>query len=424
MVANGLEAVEAVRLAPYHMVFMDVQMPEMDGLAATAAIRALHLPSSRVWIIALTANAFAKMRAQRCLAAGMNDFLAKPIRPDDLRACLERVPAAMSRSTLRRSHWAFGPGRKQAGNSRRLKRRTARPIIPHGRIRRSPRPDDPRLTRTVPGIDQEGKAVETAVVMERPLTLFLNGREIVTMMTIGDHPDYLAVGYLLNQNMLLPGDRITAIDYDDDIETVVVRTDRETDFEDKLKKKTLTSGCAQGTVFGDLMEKFDEIRLDPAAILKTSWLYALRPQDQHRAEPLPRRRRDPRLRAVRGGPAAHLHGGCRPPQRDRQDRRLHAPQRHLAGRQDLLHNRPSDLGDGDQDGADGHPILISSLRLYRLGGRPRAAGRVDPDRPRQGAAALSRWPAPSASSSTATAARRRRIAVRSSRKASLPEETA
>ena len=128
-----------------------------------------------------------------------------------------------------------------------------------------PEPDDPRLTRTVAGIDQAGQAVETAVVMERPLTLFLNGREIVTMMTIGDHPDYLAVGYLLNQNMLLPDTRITGIEYDDDAapEVVVVRTDRETDFEDKLRKKTLTSGCAQGTVFGDLMEKFDEIRLDP-----------------------------------------------------------------------------------------------------------------------------------------------------------------
>jgi len=112
-------------------------------------------------------------------------------------------------------------------------------------------------------------------VMERPLTLFLNRREIVTMMTIGDHPDYLAVGYLLNQNMLRPEDRIVGIDYDDDLETVVVRTDRETDFEDKLKKKTLTSGCAQGTVFGDLMEKFEEVRLDPRAVLRTSWLYAL-----------------------------------------------------------------------------------------------------------------------------------------------------
>jgi FdhD protein len=138
-----------------------------------------------------------------------------------------------------------------------------------------PRPDDPKLTRTVAGIDQEGRPIEIAVVTERPLTLFLNGREIVTMMTVGDHPDYLAVGYLLNQNMLRPEDRIIAIDYDDDLETVVVRTDRETDFEDKLRKKTLTSGCAQGTVFGDLMEKFEDIHLDPGAILRTSWLYAL-----------------------------------------------------------------------------------------------------------------------------------------------------
>src|SRR5712691_9571296 len=138
-----------------------------------------------------------------------------------------------------------------------------------------PDPDDPRLTRRVDGIDQEGREIATAVVTERPLTLFLNGREIVTMMTIGDHPDYLAVGYLLNQNMLRPENRITGIDYDDEIETVVVRTDRETDFEDKLKKKTLTSGCAQGTVFGDLMEKFEEVRLDPEAVLRTSWLYAL-----------------------------------------------------------------------------------------------------------------------------------------------------
>jgi FdhD protein len=138
-----------------------------------------------------------------------------------------------------------------------------------------PQPDDPRLTRTVAGIDHEGRRVDTAVVMERPLTLFLNGREIVTMMTIGDHPDYLAVGYLLNQNMLRADDHITGIDYDEELETVVVRTDRETDFEDKLKKKTLTSGCAQGTVFGDLMEKFDEVRLDPNAVLRTSWLYAL-----------------------------------------------------------------------------------------------------------------------------------------------------
>ena len=157
-----------------------------------------------------------------------------------------------------------------------LKEKPAAPIIATmEEFAVRPDPDDPRLTRRVAGIDQDGKSIETAVVTERPLTLFLNGREIVTMMTIGDHPDYLAVGYLLNQNMLRPEDRIIAVDYDDEIETVVVRTDHETDFEDKLKKKTLTSGCAQGTVFGDLMERFDEVRLDPHAVLRTSWLYAL-----------------------------------------------------------------------------------------------------------------------------------------------------
>ena len=155
-------------------------------------------------------------------------------------------------------------------------RKATRPIIPlMQEFILRPQPDDPRLTRTVAGIDHEGRQIETAVVMERPLTLFLNGREIVTMMTIGDHPDYLAVGYLLNQNMLRAEDGIIGIDYDDELETVVVRTDRETDFEDKLRKKTLTSGCAQGTVFGDLMEKFEEVRLDPGAVLRTSWLYAL-----------------------------------------------------------------------------------------------------------------------------------------------------
>ena len=138
-----------------------------------------------------------------------------------------------------------------------------------------PDPTNPKLTERVSGIDHEGKTVHTSVVVERPLTLYLNGQEIVTMMTICDFPDYLAVGYLLNQNMLRDDDEITAIDFDDDIETVVVRTARKTDFEDKMRKKTLTSGCAQGTAFGDVMERFEAITLDPEAVLKTSWIYAL-----------------------------------------------------------------------------------------------------------------------------------------------------
>ncbi|GAB4226107.1 MAG: formate dehydrogenase accessory sulfurtransferase FdhD [Methyloligellaceae bacterium] len=139
----------------------------------------------------------------------------------------------------------------------------------------APSPDDPRLSTPVKGRDQDGREIETAVVTERPLTLFLNGQEIVTMMTIGDHPDLLAVGYLVNQNMLRSDDRITGIDHDEDLDVVVVRTERATDYEEKLKKKVRTSGCAQGTVFGDLMEEIGEVKLDPDAVVRTSWLYAL-----------------------------------------------------------------------------------------------------------------------------------------------------
>jgi len=138
-----------------------------------------------------------------------------------------------------------------------------------------PDPKDPRLTERVSGADQDGNAIETSVTVERPLTLFLNGQEIVTMMSICDYPEYMAVGYLVNQNMLLPDDEITGIDYEEDISTIVVRTGRKTDFEEKLKKKTMTSGCAQGTVFGDVMEKFETVSLPKDAVIKTSWLYAL-----------------------------------------------------------------------------------------------------------------------------------------------------
>ncbi len=138
-----------------------------------------------------------------------------------------------------------------------------------------PNPDDPRLTNAVKGIDHDGKPIETSVVVERSLTLFLNSQEIVTMMTIGDYPEYLALGYLLNQNMLLADDEITGTDYDDELETVVVRTKRETDYEEKLKKKVRTSGCAQGTAFGDLMENFEDIELSKDSRLRTSWLYSL-----------------------------------------------------------------------------------------------------------------------------------------------------
>ncbi|WP_261397190.1 formate dehydrogenase accessory sulfurtransferase FdhD [Leisingera aquaemixtae] len=138
----------------------------------------------------------------------------------------------------------------------------------------APGVSDPRLTRAVTGVDQNGEQSEIAVVEERPLTIFLNSQEIVTAMTIGDYPEYLALGFLRNQRMLRDEDEVTRVDYDEDLETVVVRTAVETSHEEKLKKKTRTSGCAVGTVFGDMMEGLEDVRL-PRAEVRTSWLYAL-----------------------------------------------------------------------------------------------------------------------------------------------------
>jgi FdhD protein len=137
-----------------------------------------------------------------------------------------------------------------------------------------PDPDDHRLTEAVTGIDHTGAPVEIRVPVERALTLYLNAQEIVTMMTINDYPEYLALGYLLNQNMLKSTDVVTEVDYDDDLQVVVVRTVHGTNFEQKLKKKTLTSGCAQGTAFGDLMESIEDINL-PQTPLRTSWIYQM-----------------------------------------------------------------------------------------------------------------------------------------------------
>jgi FdhD protein len=137
-----------------------------------------------------------------------------------------------------------------------------------------PNPNDPRLTQRVVGVDQTGAGIETSVTVERAMTIFLNSQEIVTAMTIGDYPEYLAIGYLLNQHMLLPTDVVTEVDYDDELFVVVVRTERKTNYEKKLKKKVQTSGCAQGTVFGDLMEALENVSL-PKAELRTSWLYSL-----------------------------------------------------------------------------------------------------------------------------------------------------
>ena len=138
----------------------------------------------------------------------------------------------------------------------------------------APDPGAARLTRAVQGFDQTGAQIDMRVVEERPLTIFLNAQEIVTAMTIGDYPAYLALGFLRNQGMLRDGEDIIGVDYDEEVETVVVRTARATDYEDKMRRKTRTSGCAVGTVFGDMMEGLEGVSL-PQTQVKTSWLYAL-----------------------------------------------------------------------------------------------------------------------------------------------------
>ena len=130
------------------------------------------------------------------------------------------------------------------------------------------------LTQEVVGVDQLGNRTDISVIEERPLTIFLNNQEIVTAMTIGDYPEYLALGFLRNQKMLSNKDKVDAIDFDAELNSIVIRTKRKTNYEDKLKKKTQTSGCAVGTVFGDIMDGVDGLKIS-AISTKVSHLYSL-----------------------------------------------------------------------------------------------------------------------------------------------------
>ena len=243
-----------------------------------------------------------------------------------------------------------------------------------------PDPLDPRLTERVTGVDQTGQAIETRVTVERALTIFLNSQEIVTAMTINDYPEYLALGYLLNQHMLLPDDVITGVDYDEELAVVVVRTKRKTNYEKKLKKKVQTSGCAQGTVFGDLMEALENVTL-PQAELRTSWLYAL----THKINTTPSLYLE----------AGAIHG-CVLAHEDRPLIYMEDVGRHnavdkiagcmfkhgVAAHDKIFYTTgPPHLGDGDQDRAHGHPDPGLALRLHRLGRRACAQGQSHADRP-------------------------------------------
>ena len=139
----------------------------------------------------------------------------------------------------------------------------------------SPNLEDDNLTESIECLNESGDNIKLPVVKEIPLTIYLNKQEIVTAMTLGDMPDLLAVGYLLNQNMLKRDDVISGIDYDEELQDVIVRTERKTNYEKKMEKKIRTSGCAVGTVYGDIMDDFSSVNLDKKTKIKTSWIYTI-----------------------------------------------------------------------------------------------------------------------------------------------------
>ena len=131
------------------------------------------------------------------------------------------------------------------------------------------------LTTQLQGKDADGQSVQLPVVAEKAITLFLNNQEIVTAMTLGDYLEELAVGFLFNQNMISQEDKIEAIGYDEELSVIVVRTVTKTNFEEKLQSKIRTSGCAQGTIYGDMIDKFDSVKLSKNSTISKSQIINL-----------------------------------------------------------------------------------------------------------------------------------------------------
>ena len=130
-------------------------------------------------------------------------------------------------------------------------------------------------TASVVARNEFGEAVESAIAVERALTLYLDRRELVTLMTLGNHPELLILGWLRNQRLVDDIEAIHAVQVDWETESVAIVThDGVDDLDARMERKTVTTGCGQGTVFGDLMEDLDKIRLVQPR-LKQSSIYAL-----------------------------------------------------------------------------------------------------------------------------------------------------
>ena len=131
-------------------------------------------------------------------------------------------------------------------------------------------------TFNVKSVDENGQTKDTPIAGEHPLTLYVDKREILTLMTLGAAPEALAIGYLRNQRLLDRIEDIVSVQVDWNVNAVVINTRSGLkDLEAKLGKRTTTSGCGQGTVFGDLMDEIDSVRLPGDATLTRSTLYAL-----------------------------------------------------------------------------------------------------------------------------------------------------
>jgi len=132
------------------------------------------------------------------------------------------------------------------------------------------------LTFEVEAINERGEAVPTPIAGEHPLTLYVDKREIVTLMTLGQAPEALAIGYLRNQRLAKSIDEIAAVQVDWETASVAITTRAPfRGLENKMEKRTVTTGCGQGTVFGDLMEEVDSIKLRDDVVLTEDALHAL-----------------------------------------------------------------------------------------------------------------------------------------------------
>jgi FdhD protein len=132
------------------------------------------------------------------------------------------------------------------------------------------------LTFEVEAINERGEAVPTPIAGEHPLTLYVDKREIVTLMTLGQAPEALAIGYLRNQRLVRSIEEIAAVQVDWETASVAVTTRKPIkSLQDKMKKRTVTTGCGQGTVFGDLMEEIDSIQLRNDVSLTEDALHAV-----------------------------------------------------------------------------------------------------------------------------------------------------